>query len=360
MSVKVTSLCWRIPLQPPEKLVLLRMADYADHDGGSIYPAVATVARDCGISERAVQYILRKFTRTGLLAVVGNETGGRGKTRRYAIDLERAEEMGRTVETVEAEQTVKTVKRAQNECTLSEDVETAQTVQRVQGDAEKGANSMHPTRHRSVSQEEPPLSPPMGAVVELVLVDSTSSLPKPDSRAGGTVESKTDARLAAWTIFDEPTQTDLLGPAASATKAMKTSETKQRKRNHNEPRKPDEIDPDIFAKWEEFRAAYPKRGAGNPGPEGREAFVRRVEDGVDPNLLIAAAKAYAKVEWEAVGTRGIKHYTTFLNKGEEHWLECIEDAKTIRPSNNVHPLRPGQQSHGERQPFRPKHAGGIV
>jgi hypothetical protein len=33
-----------IPLLLPEKVVLLRMADYADHDGGSIFPAVSAVS----------------------------------------------------------------------------------------------------------------------------------------------------------------------------------------------------------------------------------------------------------------------------------------------------------------------------
>jgi Helix-turn-helix domain len=147
MSTKVSALCWKIPLSAHQKLVLVRLAAYADHDGGSIFPAIATVAEDCGISPRQVQYILKAFVKNDLLMIVGNETGGRGRTRHYAIDLERAAEMARSGP-------AQTVQRVQEPCTHSSPEETVQRVQRVQTDAEKGAQALHPTRQESVKEAE--------------------------------------------------------------------------------------------------------------------------------------------------------------------------------------------------------------
>lgn len=135
MSVRVTALCWQIHIPITHKMVLLRLADYADDHGGKIFPSVATLAHDCEVSPRMVQYILKGFIADGLLLVVGNATGGRGKTRRYAIDLDRAVQMagpggGTTNGTGER------VQRVQDDCTLYEE--------RVQTDAEKGAIAVAP------------------------------------------------------------------------------------------------------------------------------------------------------------------------------------------------------------------------
>lgn len=148
MSVKVTALIWKMPLLLPEKLVLLRMADFADHDGGSIFPSVATLAQDCGISDRAVQLVLRKFVADGLLIIVGNETGGRGRTRHYAIDLERAAEMaGPGGEP-------KRAKRVKRDFTHSNGHDhSAERAKRVQDNAVKGEEILHPTCHRPVIEE---------------------------------------------------------------------------------------------------------------------------------------------------------------------------------------------------------------
>ncbi len=91
MSVHVSSLVWRAPLAGNEKLVLLKLADCADDEGGNAYPSVARVARECGVSRRTVQTILKRFVSRGLLIVEAYATGGRGKPTRYQIDLERVQ-----------------------------------------------------------------------------------------------------------------------------------------------------------------------------------------------------------------------------------------------------------------------------
>lgn len=91
MSLEATNIVWSSKLTGSRKLVLLRLADYADKDGGSVYPSVKSLAAACCLSERAVQYTLRGLEADGLLVVVANATGGRGKAREYRIDLERVQ-----------------------------------------------------------------------------------------------------------------------------------------------------------------------------------------------------------------------------------------------------------------------------
>lgn len=67
------------------KLVAVRLADYADDDGRGIWPAVATIATECDLSERTVQRTLSDFVEEGILTLVA-EGGGR-KTNRYDFDL---------------------------------------------------------------------------------------------------------------------------------------------------------------------------------------------------------------------------------------------------------------------------------
>jgi hypothetical protein len=84
MSVKVMGFVWDLELQSNLKLVLLAYADHADHDGGSIYPAVGTVARKTGYSEREVQRLTRELETSGRLVSDGSGPSG---TRRWRIPL---------------------------------------------------------------------------------------------------------------------------------------------------------------------------------------------------------------------------------------------------------------------------------
>lgn len=87
MSIKVSAICWKVPLPATEKLVLLRLADFANDAGFNIWPAVQTVANDCGVGIRAVQLTLKKLVKVGILVVM-NQGGGRGRATEYAIDLD--------------------------------------------------------------------------------------------------------------------------------------------------------------------------------------------------------------------------------------------------------------------------------
>lgn len=90
MSVHLSALVWEIEFPTStQKLLLLRVADYADDDGAGIYPSIAEVARQIGASERQIQYAIRAFEGVKILDRV--KDGGTGPTRtnvwRINVDL---------------------------------------------------------------------------------------------------------------------------------------------------------------------------------------------------------------------------------------------------------------------------------
>lgn len=84
MSVKVMGAVWDLKIGRDEKFILLAYADHADHNGGSIYPAVSTIAEKTGYSERSVQSITRILEERGILIPDGQ--GPRG-TNRWRIPM---------------------------------------------------------------------------------------------------------------------------------------------------------------------------------------------------------------------------------------------------------------------------------
>jgi hypothetical protein len=86
LSFEVTSMVWRAEFPAMDKIVLLRLADFADADGRNVYPSVGRVARECGVSERHAQGVLKKFMTSGVLVLV-RAGGGRNRPAEYRIDL---------------------------------------------------------------------------------------------------------------------------------------------------------------------------------------------------------------------------------------------------------------------------------
>ena len=84
------SAAWRLDMPGTKKLTLLALCDWANDNGGSLYPSVAAIAARCSVSERTAQRLVHDLIEDGWLEVVGNENGGRpGMTRRYQINAER-------------------------------------------------------------------------------------------------------------------------------------------------------------------------------------------------------------------------------------------------------------------------------
>jgi len=82
--MSIQALKWAVEQQeytePHGRHVLLCLANYAGTDGRSAYPSVSTLARDTGLSERAVQDRLRRLEAAGLL-VRGNRALVRAHAR---------------------------------------------------------------------------------------------------------------------------------------------------------------------------------------------------------------------------------------------------------------------------------------
>jgi len=102
MSIKLMNRIWDAPLgSPTDKLVLLTLADYANDHGSNIYPSVATLARRCDLTARAVQISLKRMTDKGWIAAAGKWKVKHGFVTRYRIHasaLPKTGELGSPVE----------------------------------------------------------------------------------------------------------------------------------------------------------------------------------------------------------------------------------------------------------------------
>jgi DNA-binding transcriptional regulator YhcF (GntR family) len=89
LSIKVMTWVWdAFPASGSELLAMLALADWANDDGGSLYPSIRAIADKIRVSESQARRILRKFEADGYLSVVGNHGGGApGTTRNYRLNV---------------------------------------------------------------------------------------------------------------------------------------------------------------------------------------------------------------------------------------------------------------------------------
>src|ERR1700690_3162703 len=64
-------MAWAIEQQeikePSSRFLLLCLCNYADQSGESIFPSIARLCRDTGLTRRAVQYQIKKLKQAGIL-----------------------------------------------------------------------------------------------------------------------------------------------------------------------------------------------------------------------------------------------------------------------------------------------------
>lgn len=76
MSVHVTSWVWKSSqARGVDKLVLLKIADAANDDGGDAWPALATIATECGLDRKTVKRSIRRLIELGELTEEVNAGG---------------------------------------------------------------------------------------------------------------------------------------------------------------------------------------------------------------------------------------------------------------------------------------------
>lgn len=84
MSAKILGQVWDLQLPAPKLLVLLALADHADHNGENAYPSADLIAWKTGYSERQVRRILQGLVKDKILS----QQPRPGKTSVYSIHLE--------------------------------------------------------------------------------------------------------------------------------------------------------------------------------------------------------------------------------------------------------------------------------
>lgn len=86
MSITLMSKAFKAWTETPaQKLVLLKLADYANDEGDSIYPSKVTVGKQCRLDRRTVQRIMGVFEETGLLIKVRERLGS---PTQYRLDID--------------------------------------------------------------------------------------------------------------------------------------------------------------------------------------------------------------------------------------------------------------------------------
>ena len=86
MSIRLMTLVWDIrwPTQN-HLLVMLKLADHANDEGGKVWPAVSTISEQAQCSERTVQNVLKAFRDCGLISVL--KQGGGSSPTVYGLNV---------------------------------------------------------------------------------------------------------------------------------------------------------------------------------------------------------------------------------------------------------------------------------
>lgn len=77
------------------------------------------------------------------------------------------------------------------------------------------------------------------------------------------------------------------------------------------------------ALFERFWSVYPKRAGNNPKKPARKSWDARIEQGADPEVMIAAAERYGRFcdATDKIGTEYVKQSQSWLSPNCEGWLQ---------------------------------------
>lgn len=139
MSAKISGKVWELDLEPTEKLVLLALADHADHEGNNVRPGNDLLVAKTGLSQQTISAKIAKFVELGILEPT-KDGRGRGVVREFSIEPERAERKQFFIEREERKlQAARTYKKVESykQGVPSETKRYNLTEQKVQPDSEK-------------------------------------------------------------------------------------------------------------------------------------------------------------------------------------------------------------------------------
>lgn len=92
MSGKVMGAVWELALPHPKQLVMLAMADHADHEGNNVFASVGLIAWKIGYSERQVQRIMHECINERLLVQTAPATPRRPAIYRINVSAGKQKE----------------------------------------------------------------------------------------------------------------------------------------------------------------------------------------------------------------------------------------------------------------------------
>lgn len=84
MSAKIMGKVWDLDLPHNKLIVLLAMADHADHLGNNVFPSQGLIAWKTGYSVKQVRRIIQDLVKDEILVIVSR---GKGLVTKYNIDL---------------------------------------------------------------------------------------------------------------------------------------------------------------------------------------------------------------------------------------------------------------------------------
>lgn len=88
MSIRLMTMMWDVQFPTQSQLlVALKLADFANDDGGSVFPSRNRLVENCQCSESTVKRILRSFREIGLLHVVEEGGSGPRDTTKYSWNM---------------------------------------------------------------------------------------------------------------------------------------------------------------------------------------------------------------------------------------------------------------------------------
>ncbi|MBV8656298.1 MAG: helix-turn-helix domain-containing protein [Burkholderiales bacterium] len=79
-----------LELRSTDKMVLTVLADCHNGKSGQCNPAMATIAKRAGLSERCVKDVVKRLEKTGLIAVRRGTRGGMKVANRYELSIGKA------------------------------------------------------------------------------------------------------------------------------------------------------------------------------------------------------------------------------------------------------------------------------
>lgn len=152
MSIRIMTLVWdvRFPTQS-QLLIALKLADFANDVGGSIYPSRNRLAEDAQCSPSTVKNTLRMFREIGLIHVLKEGGNGPRDTTEYALNIRLLTALSRgecTIDTTGEEVEIKWVNKGAEFDPL-DDVRGQTEPLRGQNNDLKGVTALPPIHHKT-------------------------------------------------------------------------------------------------------------------------------------------------------------------------------------------------------------------